>query len=267
MKLINLILSCVLCLSFITCNNENRQVPDDDGQSDFAYENFITDLLVCMNMPRPADSYDYPVYPGMEEWASFKTGKEMQNACQIPVEVLRNMSTQAVIQAIWEYPLLTDVIHRYEYQLDFESVFESNNAYMELMQRQDAGIMLLERLQWMDPLYSNRLSAPYVLEILMSQKVFLMQLENNGRKKIIEAALKNDDLRKHNESVYSFRSTAWLLIGRTLFAYSYAPFLQEIDRNQRLKSFLEDRMYVYLEEEADAIPSFIIECAKSLFNK
>jgi hypothetical protein len=265
MKLINLILSCVLCFSFVACGSENMQESDNE-QSDFVYKDFITDQLACMNMPRPADSYNYPVYPGMEEWSSFKTGKEMQDACQIPVEVLKSMSTQAVIQAIWEYPFFIDVIHRNEYQFDFEGVFGNNNAYLELTQRQDAGLMLLERLQNVDPVYSDRLFEPYALEILMSQEVFLVQLEDNDRKKIIEVTLKNDDLRKHS-GINSFRSTAWLLLGRTLFACNYAPFLQETDRNQQLKSFLEDKMHVYLEEETDAIPSFIMECARNLFNK
>jgi hypothetical protein len=192
----------------------------------------------------------------------------MVDACQVPVEVLQNMSTQAVIQAIWEYPFFIDVIHRNEYQFDFEGVFGNNNAYLELTQRQDAGIMLLERLQCVDPVYPKRLFEPSALEVLMSQKVFLMQLNDNDKKKIIEITLKNDDLRKHNERGYpADRSAGWLLIGRTLFACNYAPFLQEIDRNQRLKSFLEDKMHVYLEEESDAVPSFILECAKSLFNK
>jgi hypothetical protein len=41
--------------------------------------------------------------------APFKTGKEMEDACQVPADVLKNMSTQAVIQAIWEYPFFMDV--------------------------------------------------------------------------------------------------------------------------------------------------------------
>jgi hypothetical protein len=259
-----------LCLSFVACDNGNTQesqAPDDNEQVDFAYKKIISDQLACMNMPRPADSYNYPVYPGMEEWASFKTAKEMQNACQVSVGILKSMSTQAVIQAIWEYPFFMDVIHRYEYQLDFEGVFGDNNAWLKLTQRQDAGKMLLERLQCVDPVCLNCLFVPYALEILMSQKVFLAQLEDNDRKKIIEITLKNDDLRKQNETENSFRSTAWLLIGRTLLACNYAPFVQEINRNQPLKSFLEDKMHIYLEEESDAVPSFIMECAKSLFDK
>jgi hypothetical protein len=71
-------------------------------------------LLECMNMPRPADSYNYPVWLGMEEWAQFKTGQEMTDACQVPEDILKTMSTQAVIQVIWEYPFLTGLLHRFQ---------------------------------------------------------------------------------------------------------------------------------------------------------
>jgi len=54
-------------------------------------------------MERPSDSYNYPVYPGMKEWGNFKTNKEMLEACQVPAKTLKKMSTQAVIQALWEH--------------------------------------------------------------------------------------------------------------------------------------------------------------------
>jgi hypothetical protein len=151
--------------------------------------------------------------------------------------------------------------------LDFEGVFENNNAYLELTQRQDAGIMLLERFQQVNPVFSDRLFEPYALEILLSQTVFLGQLDDDNRKKVIELALEKNDLRKHSEDgPYAFQSTIWLLTGKTLLACKYAPFLQEVNQNPQLQSFLEDKMHVYHEEESDVIPSFIMECAKNLFN-
>ena len=147
------------CNGAINPNPDDTEEPDteeiqNDLENDPAYKSYIQDILDCMRMPRPKDSYNYPVYPGMAEWANFKTGAEMHEACQVPDDILKTMSTQAVLQAIWEYPLLSGVIHRYQYQLDFNSFASTNNAYNELISRTDAGMDLLERLLVLDPVHS-----------------------------------------------------------------------------------------------------------------
>jgi len=101
----------------------------EDNENPFSYEELILPQLQSMNMPRPTDSWNYPVYPGMDEWAKFESSQEMVDACQVPEKRLKKMSTQAVIQALWEYPFFTEPLHRYLYQKDFESLFLQNNAY------------------------------------------------------------------------------------------------------------------------------------------
>ncbi|MDR3226687.1 MAG: hypothetical protein LBT56_03340, partial [Prevotellaceae bacterium] len=146
MKTIKHIIFIIIGFSLISCEKN-----DITTESEFKYEHLITAKLECMNMPRPSDSYNYPVYPGMPEWAEFETVEEMVEACQIPENTLKKMSTQAVIQAIWEYPFAFDVLQRYQYQFDFR-MFLENNAYNELTKRTDAGMALLERLTCINPL-------------------------------------------------------------------------------------------------------------------
>jgi hypothetical protein len=122
---------------------------------EFDYEELIQARLDS-EMPRPDDSYNYPVYPGMPEWSEFKTTEEMVAAIQVPENILKKMSTQAVIQAIWEYPLWFDVLCRLQYQLDFDGEFSNNNAYKELIKRADAGTSLLERLNSINLVITKR---------------------------------------------------------------------------------------------------------------
>jgi hypothetical protein len=262
MKTIKNITSIIICFLLISCEKNN-----DIPQSEFKYKELITAKLECMNMARPVDSYNYPVYPGMPEWAEFKTVEEMIAACQIPENILHRMSTQAVIQAIWEYPFLINVVHRYQYQMDFDATFLGNNAYIELTKRTDAGRALLERLIIVNPVLSEERFEPKALEILISQNEFLSQLNDKEKKKIIETTLKNDDLRQQNtEFTNLFRATAWLLIGKTLINADYAPFIEEININDLLNGFIYNTDCVYIEENFGNIPQLIVDFANEYIN-
>lgn len=136
MKLIEQTLLLFVLLAFVACK------PDvDEPEDECKYMEQITNILEIMNMPRPADSYNYPVYRGMPEWADM-TREERIEKMQVPVERLKKMSTQAVIQAIYEHPSFDSFLSYSSfrwYQIEFESCFNENNAYLELIQRTDAG--------------------------------------------------------------------------------------------------------------------------------
>jgi hypothetical protein len=231
-----------------------------DTNLEFKYGELIQAKLDCMGMPRPDDSYNYPVYPGMPEWSEFKTTEDMVAAIQVPENILKKMSTQAVIQAIWEYPLLWEVVFRLQYQMDFDGVFSNNSAYKELIKRVDAGISLLERLNSINPVMTEAKYEPKAFEILISQDVFLSQLNKDQKKEVIRRTMENDYLRQQNDELRDgiFRATAWLLIGKILKNAGYGPFIEELNSNTQLKSFIEDKNYTYFKDVYKDIPQLII---------
>lgn len=267
-----------ICFFFIGCN-ENR-----DEKNPFLYEALIRESLDYMNMPRPADSYNYPVYPGMKEWEDLTTSQAMVEACQIPQNTLHEMSTQAVIQAIWEYPFLSEVFHRFAYQTDFEAIFLKNNAYMELIEREDAGTALFERLVLVNPLTPAPKFESQALEILISQTAFLSQLNDDTKRKIVETAFKNDDLRqsyfngdKSSFTYYISAAVTCLLVGMTMVAADYLPFVEAVNNNDELKFFIigkipkeawddSDSAYIYMESVYGDIPQMIISYGKKYLN-
>lgn len=50
--------------------------------------------------------YSYPVDTNSPKWSAFRTTKAMREACQIPEDILYNMSTVALLRSILNYPLL-----------------------------------------------------------------------------------------------------------------------------------------------------------------
>jgi hypothetical protein len=253
MKTVKIILSLVLLFAITGgCSKDENEYP-------FSYEEFILPQLQGMNMPRPADSWNYPVYPGMPGWAQFKTGQEMVDACQVPEKRLKTMSTQAVIQAIWEYPLIWEPLHRFTYQVDFESTFLKNNAYKELIKRIDAGKSLLERLVLVEPFMPEARDMPHAFELLISQNVFLSRLNDKERKTIVEITLKNDSVRQHEPTTGDiFRGVSGLLMGRTMLNAAYLPFIEETGKNEQLETFLKTSSYLAFIEETEEFMQRII---------
>jgi carbonic anhydrase len=54
--------------------------------------------------------WDYPVKPGTKEWATFETGEQMFNACQIPLDILNTISTKELVTICLNYPLFNDYV-------------------------------------------------------------------------------------------------------------------------------------------------------------
>jgi hypothetical protein len=175
------------------------------------------------------------------------------------------MTTQAILQAIWEYPFLSTVLNRHQYQLDFLSAISNTNAYLELITRADAGTSILERLNETNPVHSREAYTLYKsFEVLISQTELLSQLNNEEKKRLITGVLKNDALLEKNADVIPNinRATSWLLIGKTLSNAGYTPFMEQIKDNASLKMFLESPSYVYMKEVYADIPKIIAEYAE-----
>lgn len=259
--------SILFCFLFASCGNDM-----------LLFDELFPDNAAYMNMQRPRGSYNYPVYPGTKKWTSFTTGQEMVDACQIPVKTLHKMSTQAVIQAIWEYPLLGDffVFHGGTYQSTFENMFSSNNAYMEFCKRADAGVNLLERYVLVDPLTPMPRLASQILEILISQPVFLAQLSKTERKTLVETAFIKDDLRQknleHNSSARFNKHTTFLLISRVMVASNYIPYFNAVTSSEDLKAYndgwdLYGFGFSYMGDYLDNHIALIINFANNFLNE
>lgn len=254
------LLYCILLLSFTSCGKvENVER---------AYESYIEDILSCMNTQRPTDSYNYPFLPGMDVWENFQSTSEMIEACQVPMDILDKMSTEAIFQALWEYPFFFEITYRSNhYQEDFETIFGDNNAYNVFLKRSNAPEVLYNRLRVVEPICSICRIYSRGLELFMSQQVFLNQLNYEKKQEIVSISLKNDELRQDDigyEQDVS-REITMLLISRTLYSADYKPFTNELD-NKMMTFISTSLIQAYTEEEYDAFFQTIILNAQKFIN-
>ena len=100
----------------------------------------LTFVAACQkgNTYTITEPYQYPVVPGMEEWKNFKSLQEMSNACQIPDDILSNMTTEALVETVVHYPLFINAFAYDIPQVGLSHIKEYYNGLQELYTRDDA---------------------------------------------------------------------------------------------------------------------------------
>ena len=81
--------------------------------------------------------YDFPVRPGDPEWFDFDNNDDMVAACQIPEEVLYDMTTEALLLTLLDYPLGSDIFMHYSLREGIFEVSKYFNGLQELLSRED----------------------------------------------------------------------------------------------------------------------------------
>ncbi len=227
-----------------------------------------------MNMQRPSDSYNYPICPCMKSWKELISNSDKIKACEIPPETLKNISTQAVIQALWEYPFFTDFLilvseaGTRDLQKDMTNSISKNNAYKELLLRKDAGISLLERYKLVNPIAKEHRYHPLFLELLLTQTEFLQQLTNKEKKRLITTVLNKNKQRiasGMSENI-NIESVSSLLITRTMQSATYTPFITDINNNGKFKRYIKSGFFNGTDEDCTKLKEQIVEYGKKFID-
>ncbi|MEH2939486.1 CHAP domain-containing protein [Lawsonibacter sp. JLR.KK007] len=81
--------------------------------------------------------YEYPILPGTQEWIDLGDTLTRRRACQIPDEVLTNLTTDALLQTVLNYPFLCDIYSFNTFEIGYETVKRRFNGLQELETRPD----------------------------------------------------------------------------------------------------------------------------------
>lgn len=146
------------------------------------------DILFETNTSEIATIYEYPVLPGTEEWAAFTTTQEMENSCQIPEQLLRNMSTEDLAQTVLKYPLLPNMLAYDAYEEGYNEVKNSFNGLQELVSRENAGSILYQMYLKIGQIKIDNYLDAACLEILLNQNDFINTMKDNERQSLKEEA-------------------------------------------------------------------------------
>jgi hypothetical protein len=199
-----------------------------------------------------AKPFIYPVAPGMKQWMEMKSVEEKRKACQIPQEVLKNLSTSDLVETCLNYPLFRDVFLFDNIQEGFNMLVRNFNGMQELLSRPDAVSTLMSTFASVDPegydpnwasllkgTYAIRLSS---IEILLAQRTLLDQLDRAKSKALVGECLQKVQNKVKHPDIYGSLelTTTTLLAGRALQKENFPPLGEKAAHNAQLQSFLKN---------------------------
>jgi len=195
-----------------------------------------------------SDQYNFPIRPGMPEWAEFTAGQAQVDVLQVPEDVLLKMSTYGLVETSLDYPLLPSMLAFNNIQKATEDQIENFNGLTELTKRSDGALLMLRRFQQMDPSCApaGQNMGDYSLffvymGMLQAQNVFIEQLTSDERRELLEEALKKYGEFGKPGDTYSISNleTLGFIMARVLILEDYDPFLAEMEGNNSIAIFLE----------------------------
>ena len=212
-------------------------------------------------------SWDFPVKPGSEEWASFTTAQQKRDACQIPQKTLEALSTKDLVVICLNYPLLFDYAAFDDERIGASIVIKRFNGFEELSKRKD-GIAELVSLYKNYPIFTQRpeqtstdYSKPFKLpfiELLLSDDLFSKQLDNEMSVELGKIVLEKYAGKLENKHIYSIRNIKkTLLLGAVVMSIQNRDTLSS-EQKEVLKRFIENYNYA-VSNLLSAVSKIIVE--------
>lgn len=134
--LIFLTLAAML-LSLVACARKDYSVANTSPTTSEPSE---TTLPPNTADPAIQTAYIYPVRPGSDEWKALKTDKARQEACAIPEDILKKMTTDALLESIYAYPMLNRLLVYIPLREGYRRLCKWFNGLAELSTREDAQV-------------------------------------------------------------------------------------------------------------------------------
>ncbi len=241
MKRVIILLFGALCLVTIAAMLNACSSDDDDNlpvpSTRAEYETYEE----CTNIPRPTDTYVFPVYPGSSEWEALhaKGLDAVKKALEVPKDVLKNISTSGLIQTYIDYPFSIGAAYRV--YGDFVEGKDGVDICQELMLRDDVASCLLEMYKVVNPVgcdNSAEVRNIYQLVMLMqSLPVFVKQMNISQMKMVVSTALQKNELYEEANNA-SLIATLSLLVGRVMLAANYEPMVSLFDKSENIRNYL-----------------------------
>jgi hypothetical protein len=150
--------------------------------------------------------YEFPIKFGSAEWVDFHSHID---DCQIPENILKNMSTKALLKTCLQYPFFGNLFVHNELQPAFEIMVTHFNGFKELFQRSDAAKMIMQEYIEMPGTISADAKDFFgqyrflFLEILVSQPQILKDLSTNEKTKLLFDVVKKCSIKINNPEQYS----------------------------------------------------------------
>ena len=262
----------LVAMIVVSCSNGNNPIDEDDTNETIFLncEPVFDDGNYFTNYEEILDTTGLKLYPFVpfteEEWKYSSYFDYKLPRRQIPEDFLRSMSTKALFYQFVYTDLSSDMSLWTSKQYGFEAVTIRLNMLPELLNRPDAGHVLLELLQKLDPsILGSDLSDctwwDYCLQIIGSQNEVINNMTNEDICGYIHHQLRYYDIRRSLDN-YNIGSLSSLLfgLGNVMIRYEFEPFIQTLKRYPATNELIWDTQYInepYASQVIEYVKQFI----------
>ena len=102
------------------------------------------DITASENESENDQPYVFPITPESEEWKNLSM-QEMLDACQIPEDKLKSMTTKALLETVLNYPFINDYFAFNTYEIACNTMSSRFNGFDALFSRDNVTSVLLDR--------------------------------------------------------------------------------------------------------------------------
>ena len=143
--------------------------------------------------------YEYPVDYDNMEWKKYKNHTQMIEVCTVPDDVVKNATTEELLDLVLNYPLLCDIFAYNSCEEGVAAVASQFNAFGELINRDDVSDIFLQRYLETEikdataDLEKNfdKVSEVVVLETVLAQEDIVDELTDEEQDELTEAIEEN----------------------------------------------------------------------------
>jgi len=225
--------------------------------------NFIIVIMIIISNVTLAQSinepYNFPLKPGMPEWANLKSGAEMVTTLQIPQNILSRMTTKSLLETCLNYPLfIVDIIAYGSSKVGMEYATKNFNGFTELLKRKDAYNYLSEKFISFDPLaidkrWSLLEQGCYTfelikIELLLAQNIVLESTSYENKIHLLKEALsKYEKMLTQKDYYVGYQyEQLFFLMGKVLQNSGNSDISSLAVNNKEISKFLETgKLYNY----------------------
>lgn len=186
-------------------------------------------LIVCYivshNMFSQNLKWEYPVLPSSQEWKKLANHEEKISICEIPSDILQNLSTEELFDVCMNYPLLQDALFFNSLEEGLSKTIERFNGLNEFINRRDCHTYLcnsmIGNMNSLDNLGVLKLeeagkiiNGEMIIECLLYNEKIISRISLSQKKTIAKAAYSNFVFKRnqvHKFGKYAMSNSALLL--------------------------------------------------------
>lgn len=156
-------------------------------------------------------NWDYPVKPGSSQWKSLNSNEEKVNVCQIPENILSQLSTKDLLAICLAYPLINDIYAFNNIETGTNKLFKDFNGLRELAKRTDAlnkfmdeynqrmnSIKALEEKNYTEYAKGEFIVGLSTMEVISTRKEMLKNARTQDITQLMHTLLEGYELKKNN---------------------------------------------------------------------